>query len=291
MTYLFVLATLGLLLLPAPQPASGNTYAACWVEERPDPFGTTRQVTVCRLANGSTAEHAGETPPGPIEPLVGTDATGMCWYWTSRDTEWVILSTFTDGSAILGVYNNTVLVLDSGRIPRCTSEPVESGPPLEAAREAITEYVHDPPLPDLNPPTGRGLAGLETFVGLPVPGPWSDTISVPGYTLDVEVVVEAVTVEWGDGNTSTYPPSAYSLLIGYPDGVVTHTYEVKTCASPGSAPDCHPGLMAYPITVSYVWQATWRVNGGPWVELPVPAGSTTVDYPVAESEAVLTETG
>lgn len=220
---------------------------------------------------------------------MGSDANGECWFWTSSDTDWVILSTFTDGSAILGVYVNEYLALDTGRIPRCTSEPAVGEPPEEAVREAITEYVHDPPTPDLSPPVGRGLTGMETFVGVPVPGLWSDTITIPLYTLDVEVWVDELEVDWGDGTTDRFPPDTYPELTGYPDGVARHMYEVKTCDPPGSAPDCDPDHTAYPLTVSYIWGAQWRANGAPWIPIDVPATSTTVGYPVTEAISVLTD--
>lgn len=271
--------------------AAADAFVACWVEERIDPFGATTQVTVCRLANGSIAELPEDPPPGTVNPDVGTDANGVCWFWTSRNTEWEILATFSNGDAILGIYVNGFLVLDTGRIPRCTSEPVISDPPPRFAWEAITSYIHDPPEPDLSPPEGRGLAGMETFVGIPVPGPWSDTITIPGYTIEVEVVVTALVIDWGDGNADTYPASAYPYITGYPDGVARHIYEVKTCDPPGNDRFCHPTLDQYPLTISYVWGARWRANGGPWTTVNVPPSSTTVDYPVAEAISTLTSTG
>ena len=73
-------------------------------------------------------------------------------------------------------------------------------------------------------------------------------------------------VDWGDGDSSTYPPND-SILGGYPDGSSTHTYEIKDELS---------------ITLEYDWSARWRLLGGLWTPLPVPNTSTTVDYPVAE---------
>lgn len=281
-----------LLLATALTAEAQEAFVACWLEERVHPVtGETRSVTVCRLVNGDTAEFAGDEPPGDLQPSVGTDAIGMCWFWTSAETDWEILSTFSDGSAILGIYVNGWLALDTDRIPRCTSEPEVGDPPDEVAWNAITEYVHNPPAPDLNPPVGRGLTGMETHVGVPVPGMWADTISIPLYTIDVEVWVDALTVDWGDGTVTSYPPDAYPNLTGYPDGIAHHIYEVKTCDPPGRDRDCHPDHRAYPLTVSYVWSARWRANGGTWITVDVPPSSTTVDYPVIESESVLTDVG
>ncbi len=166
-----------------------EAYLACWVETRCDPVtGRPRQVTVCRLAGGDLREYPGSTPPSDLDPAVGTDAVGVCWFWTSRDTDWELLSTFSDGSAVLGLYINGFLALDTGQIRRCTSEPIIQDPPPLFAWDMITQYVHNPPQPELNPPIGRGLTGLETFAGITIPDPWSDSSTIPGYTIDVEVI-------------------------------------------------------------------------------------------------------
>ncbi|HEX2154978.1 MAG TPA: hypothetical protein VHL52_13505 [Acidimicrobiia bacterium] len=254
-------------------------------------FELVEVVTVCRLVNGEVTEFPGEEPPGDLQPSVGNDAIGECWFWTSSDTDWVILSTFADGSAILGIYLDTLLVFDTGQIPRCTSEPEVGEPPDEAAWDAITQYVHNPPEPELNPPIGLGLTGLVTHAGVVVPGPWSDTISIPLYTINVEVRVDALTIDWGDGSVTSYPPEAYPRLIGYPDGIAQHVYEVKTCNPPGRDYDCDPDDTAYPLTISYEWGARWRANAGPWITVEVPPSTTTVAYPVTEAISVLTETG
>jgi hypothetical protein len=162
-------------------------------------------------------------------------------------------------------------------------------PPSVQAWEAITDYVHDPPEPELSPATGAGLAGMETFAGVVVPGTWTDTIAVGGATVDVEVSVGAVDVAWGDGAVDTFPPEAHDGLIGYPDGLARHVYEVKTCRVPGRAPDCHPDLSEYPLTVRYRWFARWRLDGGPWLEVDVPPSETTVGYPVTEIVSTLTD--
>ncbi len=264
---------------------------SCWIESRWDAaLGVDIDVTVCRLADGSTGEYDGETPPGPVNPAVGTDAVGMCWFWTSAGTDWVILSTFGDGSAILGIFVDGFLVVDTGQIPRCTSEPVTVDPPPVYAWEAITEYVHDPPVPDLSPPAGLGLAGMETYVSFAVPGLWTDTITIPGYTIDVEVWVGVVSVTWGDGRVDTFPPDAYPMLTGYPDGLARHVYEAKTC-QPAGGRACHPELEAYPLSIAYHWEARWRANGAEWVTVTVPPASTGVDYPVAEVVSALVEVG
>ena len=276
----------------APAGANGETFSSCWVETQ---FNVVRgdyiDVTVCRVAGGETSEFPQGEVPSVLQPSVGTDADGACWFWTSLSTEWEILSTFSDGSAILGLTVNGFVALDTGRLPVCTSEPVEVDPPAVQAWEAITEYVHAPPEPELSPDVGAGVTGMETFAGIVVPQAWDDTLVSPGVTIDVEVTVASVEVDWGDGTADTFPPPAHDSLDGYPDGAATHVYEVKTCVDPASDPDCHPELTAYPITVAYHWAARWRSNGSAWIEVSVPPSETTVSYPVAEIVSVLTEVG
>lgn len=283
-------AMAALLFLALPVAAESDALVACWVEEVGDPFGNSRQITVCRLANGETTTFPGE-PPGDVNPAVGTDSLGICWYWTTYESDWELLTRFADGSAILGLRINGFLAIDTGQIPRCSDEPVPNEPPNVRAWEAITRYVHNPPAPELNPPVGLGLTGLATHAGVAVPGPWADTITIPGYTIDVSAEVLALVIDWGDGHTDTFPPDAYPSLTGYPDGIARHVYETKTCDPPGSAADCHPTLSAYPVTVAYHWNAQWRANGGPWIAVNVAPTETATSYPVTEAISTLTETG
>ena len=137
----------------------------------------------------------------------------------------------------------------------------------------MTEYIHPPPKPDLNPEQGDGVTGLATFVGIPVPGPHVAQLNSNGAILDVEIEVDGVIIDWGDATTSTYPADA-DALVGYPDGIANHVYEVK-----GDE---------FAITTSSDWTARWRVTGGVWQPLVVPNTSTTVPYPVAEIISVIT---
>lgn len=94
------------------------------------------------------------------------------------------------------------------------------------------------------------------------------TLSSGTSTLEVEIAVDAVMVDWGDGTTDTFPPSG-EILAGYPNGGASHLYEVKD--SDG-----------VDLIVSFDWTARWRLVGGAWTSLPVPDTSTSVLYPVAE---------
>src|SRR5690606_31248133 len=124
-------------------------------------------------------------------------------------------------------------------------------------------------------PRGRGLAGMATYVAITVAEPWSDTLTIPGHTLDVKAEVVTVEVDWGDGTQDRYQPNQYDLLSGYPDGVASHTYQTKTChpnTNPADVCRPHP----YPISVTYMWDTQWRTNNGDWNTLDIPPTTTSV---------------
>lgn len=286
-----------LLVVAIPAPAVADQYSACWVEIRVNEIGQDIQVTVCRNAgNGELVEYASDDAiPQRLYPNTGTDAVSTCWYYTTAVTNWVFVARYADGSASLGYDGDGPgpggPALDTGPLRRCTSEPVELPPPEAQAWDLISAYVHQRPQPDLNPIVGRGLAGLDTHVGVLPPLPFDDFLAAPGRFLEVRAEVAAVAIAWGDGSSDLYPATVFDGLTGYPDGIAQHLYETKTCSPPGSLPDCHPQLPGYPLSVAYQWVAEWRVNGGPWQQLDVAPTATTFDYTVSEIVSVLIETG
>lgn len=262
------------MLLGMSTPASAEEFTSCWVTVDIHPiYGTEDQVTRCRIVGGETIDYASDSSvPSVLSPTLGTDVTGQCWYLTSASTDYVIINQFADGSAEVGLDtdpgNPGGIIALGPTLPRCTSEPAPASDPAADAWDYVMSYVHDPPTPDLSPPPGDGITGLDTYLGVPVPGDHAASLASGLSTLEIEIVVDAVVVSWGDGTTETLPPIE-SVLAGYPDGAATHVYEVK---DPDGAS----------ITVEYDWTAHWRLVGGPWTALPVPNTSTSIDYPVAE---------
>jgi hypothetical protein len=63
------------------------------------------QVTRCRLAGSTETTDYGSSSAVPVvlRPQVGTDQTGLCWYWTTRDSDWVMLGVDDDRMATLGI--------------------------------------------------------------------------------------------------------------------------------------------------------------------------------------------
>jgi hypothetical protein len=259
--------------------AHAEDFSACWVSQRLDALGRTEQITRCRIAGGDIVDYASDSSvPGRLYPLPGTDLAGPCWYYSSTDGNWVLWQLYSDGDAILGYSSGPIgggVAVVTGRVPRCTSEPIPATDPAVEIWSYVTEYIHPPPVPELNPGAGDGVTGLETFVAVPVPGDHAARLaSVSGALLDVFIEVSAVVVDWGDGSILTYPADQ-AALSGYPDGIAAHVYEIKN-------------IEGYDITVSYDWTARWRVAGGAWLALAVPNTTTSVVYPVSEIVSVIT---
>ncbi len=257
-------------------PASAEDISACWVSTETDAFGRESQITRCRLAGGDVVDYANDNSvPGRLYPNIGFDLEGECWYVTSAETNYQLIPLNPDGGAELA------LIVDgspgpSGYYRRCTSEPVATVDPSAEAWEYVTSFVHPPPSPEVNPTPGDGVTGLETFVSVPVP-PIHQTqlASASGVTLDVEIEVSGVVVDWGDRRVDTFPADE-TMLAGYPDGGARHIYELKDDSG-------------YDLGISYAWTARWRVTGGDWEYLDVPNTTTSIVYPVSEIVSVLTE--
>ena len=274
----------GLCLLTSvlliPGQAFALEYSSCWVVREFDPvFAETTQITRCRISGSDIVDYASDNSvPDRLHPQLGTDLDGACWYYSSTSGSWVISDLYANGDALLGYTEGTggSFAVIVGRFPRCTSEPT---PPADSALEVwsyVTQYVHPPPTPEFNPVPGDGVTGLDTFVGVPIPDDHSARLTDgAGTRLDVFIEVSTVIVDWGDGETNTYPANT-TALFGYPDGIATHMYETKDDDG-------------YDITVSYDWTARWRVAGGAWQALDVPNTSTSVAYPVSEIVSVITD--
>jgi len=253
---------------------------ACWVSEELNPVTLKLEtVTRCRLSGGEIVDYAGDGQvPAFLSPAVGTDLLGDCWYLTSASTNWVHLNLFVNGDSILGWDPDPStpggIAYATERVPRCTSEPNPATDPSGAVWDYVTAYIHPPPEPELSPPPGNGVTGLETHAGIAIPDDHAANLVAGGLSLEVEIEVAAVVVAWGDGVVDSFPADG-TALSGYPDGIARHIYEVKH----------DPG---YTFEVSYNWTARWRVSGGSWVPLDVPDTTTSLTYPVAEIVSKIT---
>ena len=272
------LVVIALLLVPAIQ-AQAEDFSSCWVTTTIHPvFGTERQVTRCRISGGSIVDYASDSAvPSQLYAQTGTDLTGQCWYYTSAVTQYVILVQYGNGDADIGFDAGAPggIVAIGPRLPRCTSEPNPATDPTADVYRYVTQYIHDPPTPQLNPKPGDGVTGLDTYIGVPVPADHTARLTSGSTTLDIFIEVSAVIVEWGDGTIDSYPATS-TALAGYPDGFATHVYDQKA----------ETGVN---LSVSYDWTARWRIVGGAWEFLAVPNTTTDVNYPVSEIVSVLTD--
>jgi len=268
------------LLMLLPLAAEAADFASCWVTTVVSPIThAERTVTRCRIAGGDAVDYASDdSVPSRLYPSMGVDLGGDCWYLTSAVTQWVYMGLYINGDATLGWMPDPdhpeAIIFGVGRVPRCTSEPGVIPDPSAEVWEYVTEYIHPPPAPYVSPSAGDGVTGLETFVGVPIPPDHATQLSAAGVSVDIEIEVSGVIVDWGDGRTETFPASD-AALAGYPDGIATHIYETKDGG--------------YDLTVSYDWTARWRIVGEPWELLDVPNTTTSLAYPVSEIVSVITD--
>jgi hypothetical protein len=122
---------------------------------------------------------------------------------------------------------------------------------------------------------GYTLVNLETTFYTD-PEPFARTLSIIGYTVDVEVTPTTYTWHWGDGETSTTQTPGQP----YPSIDVTHTFVRHTA-------DGRPRS----VSVDVGWTARYRVDGGAWIEIPetITVVGPATRLPVRQASAVLVE--
>lgn len=249
---------------------------ACWTTHEVDPLGRPQQVTRCRLAGGEIIDFRDDWEvPVDLRPNLGIDAVGPCWFLTSRATPYVIVEQYAGGDAMIGYIPDpsepgTWVAVENYR--RCTSEPESDSDRETRVWDYAHSYIHRPPTPQTSPNVGDGVTGLATYLQVAVPEPHHATLSGGTTSLEVEIEVAAVRVNWGDRNRNDYPPDP-NLLRGFPGGAVWHIYQTKSDQ--------------YDIAVSYLWSVRWRAGSGPWNTLVVPPTTTVLAYPVSEIVSVL----
>jgi hypothetical protein len=102
------------------------------------------------------------------------------------------------------------------------------------------------------------------------------TLSIIGYTVDVEATPTSFTWHWGEGEASTtHTPGA-----PYPSTDVTHTYTRHTRKH-------HP--LSLSVDVGYT--VRYRVDGGSWMDIPetITIAGPVTTLPVRQASAVLVE--
>lgn len=151
-------------------------------------------------------------------------------------------------------------------------EPVETDDPpdLEAIRTAVRE-IPMPVHPVHIQPAGRALVNMPQILYTD-PSPLDTTVTVLGDVVDVRARPTSWTWNHGDGTSqNTRSPGQ-----AYPRQTLTHTY--------AKAAD------AVTISLSTTFAVTYRINGGPWIDLGEPLTSTgsAATLRVAEATSALT---
>lgn len=250
-------------------PAGASESYVCWYEPAPA-NGVGDTAVLCRVAGSLIVEFPEGDPPVVTVPDVGFDVTGPCWYRrTGPFSGWVLAAVFPNLDARLwwspsgdpsGPY------LGDATYRACVSEPTPTPPPITVVWDYLERHPLAVPRPDLAPSV-RGIAGLPVYVGVMPPDPVSARIGSPlGGWIDIQLRVAAVTVDWGQRRAS-FAPDTWHLLAGYPDGAVHHTFEEAE---------------VHWIGVSYEWSVRWRIDGGAWQTIDVPATTNSIRYPVDE---------
>ena len=269
---------------------SAHAEEICIIEEERD--HRTGEVTyeqVCWLVGSDGTYTLIDTEPPVLYPQIGTNVDGTeCWYWTTTVTQWVILS--GDGSlATIGSDVGPGIVLD-------TTVDVCQGVPGEDLRTVAWNYLKTWLLgePEIElSPVNAGVTGLETYVWAPIPDRIQGSLTSPaGTVLEARAWVDQVVVDWGDVTTSPLVLGDDQLgrFTAYPDGSAFHVYETKTCNHEGQI-GCYPEVEGYPITVSFRWQAAYRVGANSWIDIGPVSPTATLSYPVDEIITRIETTG
>jgi hypothetical protein len=148
------------------------------------------------------------------------------------------------------------------------------GPSLEelirtAADRAIALAIS----PDIKvAPDGVGLTGLPSYFWLAQrPQPISATAGAGGITVTAEAYPTQYVWTFGDGGDLVTTTSGRPWTRDVP-GNIEYTYETRG---------------RYDLSVEVIYQARWRVDGGPWQSLGFFSTSDLRTYPVRQVVAVL----
>lgn len=149
------------------------------------------------------------------------------------------------------------------------------GPSIEEVRRSVIDRaIALAPSPDLRVAPGRiGLTGLPSFFWLDEePQAITASAGVRGISVTATATPSHYVWSFGDGDdlTTTDPGRRWTKRRG---GSLEHTYEAKG---------------RYDLTATIVWDASWRLNGGPSQPLGTFSTSDSVEYPVREVIAFLT---
>jgi hypothetical protein len=153
-------------------------------------------------------------------------------------------------------------------------------PSPSGIRDAAMRLREEIPMPTVTigvNPAGIGLVGIEAWFW--IEGYRGEVISHPSSAFGIPVEVEAhpTSYRWnfGDGTVA----EASSLGKPYPQpSDIRHTYERSSTGFPSG----------FPLDVEFNFDVRYRLAGGPWIDLTPISRSARIEYPVRESQAVIT---
>lgn len=201
-------------------------------------------------------------------------STGVCYYW----------SDVIGGLDAWDPANDPAVIAITTSLPECPAGVVD---PEERAWSVFRSWDLDPPSPAITPPD-HGVTGLASHIAAPPPAALVHSEVLPdGRTLQVRASVKDLAVAWGDGTTTNHDPTK---ALGFPNGTVSHTYDLKTCTATyreehPSGGLCHPTLEAYTIDTSWTWVGEFNAGAG-WIPLGTLSRSTQSIYEVDEVRGI-----
>ena len=176
---------------------------------------------------------ADQTAPVCSNPLVCIDPPGSVLYGVYRSDDYG--ATFTRVSEV------------------CLTNPPNEEPPVLTPGDVAKAFqaIAWPESPlQIQPPGGRTLVNLETNFLTDNVGPRTQTVPLLGQSVEIEATPTSWTWNHGDGTAQTTSTPGRA----YPDLDVTHTYTAaETTVSP---------------SVDTTYSGRYRVNGGPWIDIP-----------------------
>ena len=159
-----------------------------------------------------------------------------------------------------------------------TSTPSTGGGQSHNPRDIALHLRDVMPIPqasvDINP--GRGVVGVDSWFWLQGyrGAPVNDSTNPFGQLVEVQATVTHYDWSFGDGThiTSETPGNPYPQR-----SAVRHTFERSSAGYDAG----------YSIDVTFIFSVRYRVDGGAWVTLPGITRQAHADYPVRESQAVI----
>jgi hypothetical protein len=154
-------------------------------------------------------------------------------------------------------------------------------PPPEVSPKAVARVLADraralAPDPRIEvAPRRVGLTGLESYFWTDEPAPITAAAGVGGRTVTAQARAVQYVWAFGDGATTvaSHPGRAWARSVA---GDIAHMYEARG---------------RYRLTLEQIWEARWRVGGGPWQSLGFFSNIGVRTYPVREVVPVLVPTG